>query len=275
MPSCTGTGGNGAGCEIAGGDYRVVSEIARLPGAVTVREDPVGMVAALADWILDIAAEATSAAGEFHIALTGGSTPRPLYQALAAMPWRERAEWGRWDIFFGDERACPPDDPRSNYRLARETLLDQVTVRPERVHRMRAELSDLDAAAAEYSTLLAATCPSSHSSPVPRLDCVLLGLGENGHTASLFPGTPALQVRDRWATRGLADYEPHDRITLTFPVLNAAAHVAFLVTGPTKGNALRGVLQGTAPAAGPQTASCAGFSTRRPPPASRSAGRAL
>lgn len=248
MRSCAGTGGNGACCDAD----RTVSEIARLPGSVTVHEDSVGMAGAVADWILDVAAKATTSAGVFHIALTGGSTPRPLYQALAAAPRRERAEWRRWNVFFGDERACPPEDPRSNYHLARETLLDLVPVDPERVHRMRAELPDLDAAAAEYSTLLAETCRSLGSLPVPRLDCVLLGLGENGHTASLFPGTPALLVRDRWATRGIADYDPYDRITLTFPVLNAAAHVAFLVTGPAKGDALRGVLHGTAPAAGVQ-----------------------
>jgi len=220
-----------------------------LPGTVTVAEDAAGLAAAAAAWILDAEFAAIIATGEFRIALTGGGTPRPLYEALAAAPWRGRARWGRWNVYFGDERACPPDDPSSNYRLARDTLLDHVPVPGERVHRMRAELADLDAAASEYSTLLAETCPPAGVPPVPQLDCVLLGLGENGHTASLFPGTEALRVRDRWATRGLADYQPFDRITLTYPVLNTARHVAFLVTGPTKGDALRGVLGGTAPAA--------------------------
>jgi len=227
-----------------------MSEIARLPGLVTVHEDAADLVEAVAGWLLDIEFAAITATGEFRIALTGGSTPQPLYRALAAAPWRDRARWGRWNVFFGDERACPPDDPRSNYRLAAGTLLDLVPVPAERVHRMRADLADLDAAASEYSTLLAATCPASGPAAVPRLDCILLGLGENGHTASLFPGTPALRVGDRWATRGLADYEPHDRITLTYPVLNAAAHVAFLVTGATKTEALLGVIRGTVPAAG-------------------------
>ena len=98
--------------------------------------------------------------------------------------------------------------------------------------------------------MLASTCQSAVSGSAPRLDCVLLGLGDNGHTASLFPGDPALQVRDRWAVRSRADYAPFDRITVTYPVLNAAAHVAFLVTGPTKGEALRGVAEGSVPAAG-------------------------
>ncbi len=226
-----------------------MSEAAPLPGNVTVADDPADLAETAASWILDTEFAAITATGEFRIALTGGGTPRPLYQALAAAPWRDRARWGRWNVFFGDERACPPDDPRSNYRLARDSLLDHVPIPAMRVHRMRAELADLDAAAVEYSTILAETCPPSGLSAVPQLDCVLLGLGENGHTASLFPGTTALRVRDRWATRGLADYQPFDRITLTYPVLNAARHVAFLVTGSAKGDALRGVLEGTSPAA--------------------------
>jgi 6-phosphogluconolactonase len=153
-------------------------------------------------------------------------------------------------VYFGDERACPPDDPSSNYRMARQALLDLVPIAPERIHRMEGERSDLDAAAAEYSAVLQATCPPAAASAAPLLDCILLGLGEDGHTASLFPGEPVLEVFDRWAARARADYAPYDRITLTYPVLNAAAHVAFLVTGAAKGGALRGVVQGTVPAGG-------------------------
>jgi 6-phosphogluconolactonase len=228
-----------------------LSEIGRLPGAVTVRDDPAGVAAAAADWVVEFAGAAIAERGRFRIALAGGGTSRTLYQALAAAPHRERTDWGRWEVFFGDERACPPDDPASNCRMAREALLDLVPVAPELVHRMEAERADLDAAAAEYSSILASTCPAA-SAPgsAPRLDCVLLGLGENGHTASLFPGDPALQVRDRWAVRSRADYAPFDRITVTYPVLNAAVHVAFLVTGAAKGEALRGVVAGRVPAAG-------------------------
>ena len=222
----------------------------RLPGVVTVRDDPVGVADAAADWIVEIAGAATPEAGRFRIALAGGGTPRALYQVLAAPPHRERLDWGRWEVYFGDERACPPDDPASNSRMAREALLDLVPVRPELIHRMEAERADLDAAAAEYSSILASTCPPSAPGSAPQLDCVLLGLGDNGHTASLFPGDPALQVRDRWAVRSRADYAPFDRITVTYPVLNAATHVAFLVTGPAKGEALRGVAEGRVPAAG-------------------------
>jgi 6-phosphogluconolactonase len=227
-----------------------VSQVARLPGAVTVRDDAAGVAPAAADWIVEIAEAAIAEGGRFRIALAGGSTPRTLYQVLATAPHRERMDWRSWEVFFGDERACPPDDPANNCRMAREALLDLVPIRPELIHRMEAERADLDAAAAEYSSILASTCPPASPGSAPRLDCVLLGLGENGHTASLFPGDPALQVRDRWAVPSRADYAPFDRITVTYPVLNAAAHVAFLVTGPAKGEALRGVVEGRVPAAG-------------------------
>jgi len=226
-----------------------VSDLARLPGAVTVRDDQVGVAAAAADWVLGIATAAISAGGRFRIALAGGNTPRGLYRLLAAAPRRDATDWSGWEVFFGDERACPADDPGSNYRMAREALLDLVPIPAEQVHRMKGERADLDAAAAEYASILAATSPPIAPGAPPRLDCILLGLGENGHTASLFPGDPALEVGDRWAVRSRADYAPYDRITLTFPVLNAAAHVAFLVAGATKVEALRGVVRGTVPAA--------------------------
>jgi 6-phosphogluconolactonase len=128
--------------------------------------------------------------------------------------------------------------------LLADALLSKVEVPAQRVHRMKAERSDLDAAAADYSRLLEHECGAP-----PRLDLVLLGLGTDGHTASLFPGTTALDVTDSWATRGRAPEPPLDRLTLTLPVINAAAHVAFLVTGKTKTDALRGVVAGTVPAA--------------------------
>jgi 6-phosphogluconolactonase len=227
-----------------------VSDLARLPGAVTVRDDQVGVAAAAADWVLGIATAAISAGGRFRIALAGGNTPRGLYRLLAAAPRRDATDWSGWEVFFGDERACPADDPGSNYRMAREALLDLVPIPAEQVHRMKGERADLDSAAAEYGTILSLTSPAGTIGSPPRLDCILLGLGENGHTASLFPGDPALEVGDRWAVPSRADYAPYDRITVTFPVLNAAAHVAFLVAGAAKADALRGVIQGTVPAAG-------------------------
>ncbi|MGD1034461.1 MAG: 6-phosphogluconolactonase [Candidatus Dormibacteria bacterium] len=221
-----------------------------LPGAVTASGDPAGVAAAAADWLMGVAAATLTRRDRFRIALAGGGTPRALYRLLAAEFGTDRAHWRAWEVFFGDERSCPADDPGSNYRMAREALLDLVPIPADQVHRIEGERADLDAAAAEYGTILSSTSPPATPGSPPRLDCILLGLGENGHTASLFPGDPSLEVRDRWAVRSRADYAPYDRITLTFPVLNAAAHVAFLVTGATKTEALLGVIRGTVPAAG-------------------------
>jgi 6-phosphogluconolactonase len=201
----------------------------------------------VASWIAAQARRASEDHGSFSIALSGGSTPRLLTEMLAGPEWKDRIAWATWDVYFADERACPPDDPASNYSLAETTLLSRVPIDPGRVHRMHAEGTDLDAAAMEYSDLLARSLRST-ADGAPRLDLVLLGLGENGHTASLFPGTPALQVTDRWATRGLADYEPFDRITLTYPAINAAAAVGFLVTGAAKHEALAATARGEVPA---------------------------
>ncbi len=218
-----------------------------LAGQRVVREHPQAVADAVASWVADMARRAVDDHGSFSIALAGGSTPRLLYDALAGPAWRDRFEWPAWRVYFGDERACPPDDPSSNYHLAETTLLSRVPIDSSHVHRMPAERADLDAAALEYSDLLASSLPAA-ANGAPRLDVVLLGLGENGHTASLFPGTPALEVTDRWATRGLADYEPFDRMTLTYPAINAAAAVAFMVTGAAKVPALAATARGEVPA---------------------------
>ena len=211
-----------------------------LPGDVRVATDPIALAAIAAEWVAD-QCRADSA---FRVAVSGGNTPRFLYEALASSTFRDGIDWTRWHVFFGDERAVPPDDAKSNYRLVADTLLSKVAVPAENIHRMEAEHPDLDAAAAAYSALLEAECGAP-----PRLDLVLLGLGPDGHTASLFPGTTALHVEDAWATRGRAPDPPVDRLSLTLPAINAAARVAFLVTGAAKADALRGVIEGTVPAA--------------------------
>lgn len=222
--------------------------LAGLRGDVRVFDDAAQVADAGADLVQRLAADAAAHHRRFSIALAGGGTPKLLYETLSGDPWRHRIDWDRWQVYFGDERACPPDDEASNYRMARESLLDRVPLDAARIHRMEAELPDLDGAARAYSVLLEATLPAGPSG-APRIDCVLLGLGENGHTASLFPGTEALEVTDRWATRGRADYAPYDRITLTYPAINAAAHIAFLVTGDAKRAALRATAAGNTPAA--------------------------
>jgi 6-phosphogluconolactonase len=212
----------------------------QLPGEARVNTDPIALAAASAQWISD----RCDGGGPFRIAFSGGGTPRFLYEALASSTFRDSIEWARWHVFFADERAVQPDHPQSNYRLVHDSLLSRVAVPPEQVHRMEAERADLDTAAEEYSQLLETECGNP-----PRLDVILLGLGSDGHTASLFPGSAALDVDGTWATRGQAPSQPINRITLTLPVLNAAAQVGFLVTGPNKGEALRGVIDGTVPAA--------------------------
>ena len=218
-----------------------------LYGERVVATDPQAVAEAAAEWIAEISRRAIAEHGRCSIALAGGGTPRLLYELLATDEWRDRIDWAAWHVFFGDERACPPDDSQSNFHLAATTLLSRVPIEATRVHRMPADRADLDASATEYSALLSSELPAGPGG-APRLDVVLLGLGENGHTASLFPGTPALDVTDRWAVRGRADYAPFDRMTLTFPAINAASSVGFLVTGTGKRGALAATARGEAPA---------------------------
>ncbi len=177
--------------------------------------------------------------GRFTLALAGGSTPRPLYRLLAD-EHRDQIPWARVHLFWVDERYVPQDDPRSNYRLAREALLDHVPIPAENVHQMSTDFPDSDAAARAYEDMLR----SRFASPWPRFDAVLLGLGTDGHTASLFPGSPALEEQERWVVAVRAPVEPSLRLTLTLPVLNHAAHVSFLVAGENKAPALHQVRAG-------------------------------
>lgn len=227
-----------------------------LHGEVLVHDNPDAMAAAAAALVSRAAAYSCAQRGRFDIALSGGSTPVPLFDCLTRAPYRDDNEWPVWAVYFSDERAVPPDDPDSNYRLVHDHLLTRVPIDPERVRRMPADHRDLDVAADEYAVTLHGDLPPGPAGPAgaPRLDCIVLGLGSNGHTASLFPGTAALGVVDRWVTRGRADYAPFDRLTLTYPTINAASLVVFLVSGAAKAGALRETSAGTTPAAGVQPA---------------------
>jgi 6-phosphogluconolactonase len=229
----------------------VPEHLRALHGEVVVYEDPAALTAACAEVVARASADACAARGRFDIALSGGSTPIPLFDRLTEPPYLDGIEWAAWAVYFSDERAVPPDDADSNYRLVREHLLTRVPIDPERVRRMPADHPDLDSAADEYAVTLHGDLPPGPAGPTgaPRLDCIVLGLGTNGHTASLFPGTPALDVVDRWVTRGRADYAPFDRLTLTYPTINAATLVVFLVSGAGKSAALRATAAGATPAA--------------------------
>jgi 6-phosphogluconolactonase len=190
----------------------------------------------------EFAAQASSAVranGRCTVALSGGSTPRSLYALLAAKP---EIPWDKICFFWGDERHVPPDHPDSNYRMAYEALLAKVPVRPENVFRIRGEDKDADPAARQYEKFLQ---DFFHLSPgqLPRFDLVLLGLGPDGHTASLFPGTTALTEQHRLVVANWVEKFKTFRITFTFPVLNAAAWVLFLCSGKDKAATLREVLE--------------------------------
>ncbi len=190
----------------------------------------------------DFAARAEEAIGErgrFAVALAGGSTPKATYEALAR-DYADKLDWGRVRAFFGDERTFPPDHVDSNYRMAHEALLSRVPVGG--VHRMRGELPPAEAAAAYEEELREFFGPDES----PSLDLVLLGLGEDGHTASLFPETSALDVTDRLVVANPVLKLETTRLTLTIPVINAAKAVTFLVAGEGKAQALREVLEGDA-----------------------------
>ena len=179
----------------------------------------------------------------FTAALSGGSTPRRLYEILGGPEFSGSIPWGRVHLFQVDERCVPPDHAESNYRMMREALLDQVRIPPSNVHRMQAELADPDGAAERYVQLLSMMFRPKPGE-VPRLDLVFLGMGPDGHTASLFPGSPALAERAKWVCANFVEKLHANRVTLTYPLLNAAREVIFLVAGHEKAETLRQVLEG-------------------------------
>ena|SRR2546427_5936721 len=214
--------------------------------SVTICVDADALAQGAAQLVVDGANEAVEARGRFMLCLAGGETPRATYARLARPPLSERIPWDRTWIFFGDERAVPPDDAESNYRMAHEALLSRVPLAPARVFRMRGEDADAEAAAAAYASTLAEAF-GTRRGELPRFDLVLLGLGVDGHTASLFPSSPVLrEVFRPVAAVHVGAARIPQRLTLTFPVLNAAARVVFLVTGAEKAKILRKVLDESA-----------------------------
>jgi 6-phosphogluconolactonase len=205
------------------------------------------LVYTAATGIVDIARASIAARGTFSIALSGGSTPRLLYEVLADPSVSGDAPWNDIQIFWGDERHVPPDHPESNYRMAREALLDRVTIPAANIHRIHAELPNPTTAAVAYADELVRSFGLDRidgDTTLPRFDLILLGLGEDGHTASLFPHSPALQERRALVAANLVPKLSTTRITLTIPVLNNAARVWFLVTGGSKAAILEQVLEG-------------------------------
>lgn len=216
-----------------------------MPPTVQISATPQQLAFAAAEQIIVTGQEAIAARGMFALCLAGGTTPRATYEALASDEFRRRLDWSRVEIFFGDERDVPPTHAESNFRMAREALLDRVAVPAQQVHPMRHENTSLRRDAALYAGLLRRRLPCS-ADGWPQMDLVLLGLGRDGHTASLFPATCILHERQ---LRVAAVYVPQQRgwrLSLTVPTLNHARKLVFLVSGREKAAALEAALA-TAP----------------------------
>jgi len=205
-------------------------------------EDSVERAARLAAELLaTIACEATSARGQFNLALAGGTTPHRLHGELAAPGQIENVPWQATEVFFGDERDVPYDHADSNYRRVQKALLDRVPIPPRNVHPMAADTADLDLAARRYAKSITEAVPAGDAG-IPVFDLILLGMGVDGHAASLFPGTPALDERDKIVVGQYVPVLGRRRMTFTYPLINAARNVLFLVCGRDKADAARRVL---------------------------------
>jgi 6-phosphogluconolactonase len=206
---------------------------------IRVAPDVAALARQAADTIQDVASTAISQAGRFSIALSGGSTPKTLFELLAA-EYKQKIDWSNSHIFWSDERCVPPDDADSNYKMARETLLDHISLPASNIYRIKGELDPAEGASQYEQTL-----HTYFHDQLPRFDIILLGMGDDGHTASLFPGTEALNERQRWVIPNhVATVKQTWRITFTVPVINNAANVMFLIAGTGKAARLKQVIQG-------------------------------
>ena len=192
-------------------------------------------------WVV-LTQQAIARSGRFAVALSGGSTPKTLYSLLASPEYRGRVDWLRVHLFWGDERCVPPDHAESNYRMVQEALLSKIKIPPENVYRMTGEKEPAQAAS-EYENELR-TFFQLKPGQVPQFDLILLGLGDDGHTASLFPGTAPLNEKQRLVTTVYVERLKAHRLTLTLPVINAGAQVSFLVSGESKSAIVKALLGG-------------------------------
>ena len=219
---------------------------AKFPGVV-VLEDAAAVAREGAARFVSLAKDSVAARGAFHVALSGGKTPAALFRRLAEDDLRGAVDWSRTHLYWSDERTVPPSHPDSNYGMAERELIARVSIPSQNVHRMEAERADLDRAAQEYEALLRKNLPAGPGG-FPCLDLIYLGMGPDGHTASLFPGSSGLKetVRAVIAHDVIPpNFPPSKRMTFTFPMLNAARAVLFLITGADKKDRLREVLEGT------------------------------
>src|SRR5438874_8802045 len=194
-----------------------------------------------AQYMVRIAQESIVSHGRFTCALSGGSTPKKLYGLLASEPYRSQIDWALVELFWSDERCVPPDDAESNYHMAQQVLISKVPIPADQVHRMPADLADGNAASLAYTRDMQTTFGTDG---VPSFDLIQLGMGPEGHTASLFPHQPSLHEQQRLVMPVSVPKPPPLRLTFTPPLLNAARQVLFLVTGAEKADAVQAVLEG-------------------------------
>ena len=213
------------------------------PGLL-VCTDPAAVARGAARMFVEWAWQSIARDGKFFVALSGGKTPQEFYRLLASPEYRAQVDWARVFFFWGDERPVPPESDESNYGLARRELLIRVPIPGSNVHRMEAERPNIGRAAQEYEDLLRSTLPLDDRG-FPRFHLILLGLGDEGHTASLFPGQRAMRDTSRWVSTPMVPQLNSKRMTLTLPVLNAAHRVLFLITGADKAPALYRVVTDT------------------------------
>jgi 6-phosphogluconolactonase len=204
-----------------------------------IYKDPEALSVEVAKWISDTIGETLNRKDRFTIALSGGSTPERLHKILAASPYKEQIDWSKLHIFWGDERAVPFEDSRNNAKMAYDTLLNFVPVPPAQIHVMRTDIAP-EQSALEYEKILHQYFDSQATS----FDLVLLGMGDDGHTLSLFPGTEVVHEEKAWAKAYYLKAQDMYRITLTKSIVNESARVAFLTTGTGKAHALKEVLKG-------------------------------
>jgi 6-phosphogluconolactonase len=209
-----------------------------------VEPDAAALARRAAQYFVEQVERAAAARGRARVAISGGSTPKATFKLLAdpAQPWRARMPWSQLDLWWVDERCVPPNDPDSNYRMTREAMLDHVPLKPEQIHRMEGELEP-EAAAARYEAALRNGF-RLEGAELPRFDVVQLGIGPDGHTASLFPHTQALHELDRLAVANHVENKDAWRVTLTWPVINRGSQVFFLIGGADKAQILKEVFTG-------------------------------
>ena len=207
---------------------------------IRIFDDAAEVARAAAVRFIELGREAISERGRFTVALAGGSTPKRAYELLASEEYKEQLDWSKAHIFFGDERSVPPDDAESNYRMANEALLSRVDLPLKNIHRMNG-VGDAVANALGYEDEIRTYF---NDAAWPRFDLILLGMGDDGHTASLFPGTEVLAEREAWVAGIWVEKLGAFRLTLTAPAINHAAHIIFLVTGENKAERLVEVLYG-------------------------------